>query len=476
MKFRGRKIKLANPLGELYTEAGLTKSLRRSMNAILMGNLCGCLGGIICGSGTTAMVGLSTSLGANDLFFGIITAITQVAALLQIPFSMIVNRTHKRKKYILTIGLGSRVLWLLFGLVPLIVPNVGGVMNLRLWSLIFLMGLISIGNAMVNVCWFPWFSDISPISIRSRWLAVRDAIMQSCSVLFGLLVAFLLDTLPETSRYIVIFLMGGSLVVMDMVCFAFCEEKFTAAPKKQTFFGIFKDVFGNNRFRRFLIAWTAWCFAVNFGSVYMGPYNLNEIGLSYMQMMIFGTIAAALSTILMEPRWGKAIHRFGCKPVMKVCMIVECVMPLVYLTSVKGSPIPMLLMNLIGAMFWCGGNLSASNMQLNYSPDETRSSYIAVFACITALVGTTLGSLTGGALLDHWAERQMFTGFFDRYKVLFLISTCLRLLVWIFLIPRLEDDSDFSAKDVVKSFDFRNKLGVIVYNIKDNIKSRKKRK
>ena len=473
MQFRGKKIRIPNPLGELYREAGLTKSLRRSMNAILMGNLFGSIGCIICGSGTTAMVGLSTSLGANDMFFGIITSITQAPALLQIPFSMIVNRTHKRKRYILTYGLGSRLLWLLFGLVPLIIPNVGGVMNLRLWSLIFLIGLISVGNAMVNVCWFPWFSDISPIGIRSRWLSLRDAIIQCCSVVFGLVVAFLLDTLPESSRYIVIFLLGGTLVTLDMICFAFCEEKFNAAPQKQTFFGIFKDVFGNKRFRRFLIAWTAWCFAVNFGSVYMGPYNMNEIGLSYMQMMLFGTIAAALSTILMEPRWGKAIHRFGCKPVMRVCMIVECVMPLVYLTSVKGSPVPMLLMNLIGAMFWCGANLSASNMQLNYSPDETRSSYIAVFACVTALAGTTLGSLTGGALLDHWSEAQTFTGFIDRYKVLFLISSCLRLLVWIFLVPRLENDSDFTAKDVLGMFDLRDKFAAVKFNIQNRKKRRK---
>ncbi|MBQ7063368.1 MAG: MFS transporter [Firmicutes bacterium] len=444
------KSKLLNPMGELYAEAGLSGSLRRSMNAILMGNLFGTVCGIICGSGTTAMVGLATSLGANDLFFGIITAITQVAALLQIPFSILVNRTHQRKRYMLTFGLGSRVLWLLFGFVPLIIPDLGGVINLRLWTLIFLTGLISAGNALINVCWFPWFSDISPISIRSRWLSMRDAINQTCSVVFGLVVAFLLDHLPEESRYIIIFLIGGTCGVIDMVCFAFCEEKFNAAPRKQTILGVFKDVFGNRRFRRFLITWTVWAFAVNFGAVYMNPYNMNEIGLTYMQMMVFGTIAAALSIIMMEPRWGKAIFRFGCKPVMRVCMFVEAVIPLVYLFSVKGSFVPMLLMNLLGAMFWCGNNLCANNMQLNYSPDETRASYIAVFACVTALLGTTLGSLAGGALLDYWKEIGLFTGYFDRYKMIFLCSSVMRLLVWIFLMPRLENDSRFAAGDVLK--------------------------
>ncbi len=194
-----RRLSIPHPLGDLYTEANLPQTIRKSLNAILMGNLFGTLSGIICSSGSTAMVGLATSLGANDMFFGIITAITQVAALLQIPFSMLVNRTHKRKKYILTYGLGSRLLWLIFGFVPLIIPNAGDVINLRLWTLIFLIGIISVGNSMVNVCWFPWFSDLSPIGIRSRWLSVRDAIMQASSVIFGLISAFLLDNLPECS-------------------------------------------------------------------------------------------------------------------------------------------------------------------------------------------------------------------------------------------------------------------------------------
>ena len=447
-----RRRSIPHPLGDLYTEANLPQTIRKSLNAILMGNLFGTLSGIICSSGSTAMVGLATSLGANDMFFGIITAITQVAALLQITFSMLVNRTHKRKKYILTYGLGSRLLWLIFGFVPLIIPNAGGVINLRLWTLVFLIGIISVGNSMVNVCWFPWFSDLSPIGIRSRWLSVRDAIMQASSVIFGLISAFLLDNLPESSRYIIIFLIGGTCATMDLACFGFCKEVYNAPPQKMSFFGVFKEVFGNKRFRRFLITWTVWAFAINFGAVYMNPYNLNEIGLTYMQMMLFGTIAAALATIGMEPLWGRMIHRFGCKPVMRVCMFVEAVIPLVYLMSVKGSFIPMLLMNLIGAMFWCGNNLCANNMQLNYSPNETRASYIAVFACVTALAGTTLGSLAGGALLDHWKAAETFTGFFDRYKILFACSAGLRFMVWLFLMPRLEDDSTYSAKDVLKSF------------------------
>ena len=91
-----------HPLRALYNEAGLPQDIRRSLNFILFGNLCGNLWGIICGGGTTAMVGLATSLGADDFTFAVLNAIPQIAALTQIPFSMRVNRTHKRKKFLLT--------------------------------------------------------------------------------------------------------------------------------------------------------------------------------------------------------------------------------------------------------------------------------------------------------------------------------------------------------------------------------------
>ena len=80
-------IHFRGPFTSLYDEVGLRRDFRRSLNFIFLGNLCGTIFGIVCGSGTTAMVGLASSLGAKDLHFGIIAALMQASALLQIPFS-----------------------------------------------------------------------------------------------------------------------------------------------------------------------------------------------------------------------------------------------------------------------------------------------------------------------------------------------------------------------------------------------------
>lgn len=438
-----------NPLTSLYDEARLPDKIRLSLTMMLLANLCGNMHGIICGGGTTAMIGLANELRAGDFAFGVLNGIPQAAALLQFPFSMLVSRTHKRKKYILTFGVFSRALWMLFGLIPLIVPCDPS--WLQLWTLIFLLGLSSCCAASINVCWFPWFSDLAPIHIRGRWLSFRDTVNAACSFLFGLLVAYLLDSLPLPTRYIVVFLIGGFIGVCDMLCFALCKEVYSAPPQKLKPTAIVKEVVHNRPFLRLTIMWTAWCFTANLSGPYLGRYSMNEMGLSSMQIMIFGTMAASIGTILIMSRWGRAMDRFGCRSVMLVAGIGASLTPAFYLLSVPGSVWPVFLHNFIGALFWSGTNLAANNMQLSCSPDKMRPSFVAVFSCVTALVGTSLGMVSGGALLELWNGLGWFAGAFDRYKALFLLSVILRLGITLLLVPPMENDREGTPKELVGS-------------------------
>ena len=446
-KLNGRSI--ASPLVLLYAEAGLPAAIRRSLSLMLLGNIFGNLHGIICGGGTTAMIGLANRLQAGDLAFGFINGIPQAAALLQIPFSLLVNRTHRRKKYMLTLGLFSRALWLFFGLIPLVVPTPPA--WLPLWTLIFLLGISSACSAVINVCWFPWFSDLAPDSIRGRWLSFRDMVVAVFNLLFGLLVARLLDTLPPDTRYLVVFLMGGTVGMLDMLCFGFCEEKYTAPARRLRLSGMVREVFQNRPFLRLTVMWTAWCFASNLCAPYLARYSVNDMGLSFTQMMVFSTAASSVATVLVMSRWGKALDRFGCRSVMLVAASVTSLTDAFYLFSTPGNIWPVLLRNFFGAMFWSGCNLAANSMQLSSSPDETRPSYIAVFACVTSLAGITLGTLAGGSLLEFWEKAGMFSGGFDRMKVLILVSVVLRALVALLLVPPLKNDRDGTPRQLLAS-------------------------
>ena len=449
----------SSSLSLLYDEFNLPQAIRRSLNLILLANLFGNLHGIICGGGTTAMVGLANELKAGDLAFGMINGIPQAAALLQIPFSVLVNRTHQRKKYMLTIGIFSRALWMLFGLIPLIIP--ANPAWLPLWTLVFLLGISLCCGSVINVCWLPWFSDLAPIRLRGRWFSFRDMLAAGFNLAFGLIVAWLLDTLPAANRYIVVFALGGFLGILDMICFGFCVEKYSDQPQKLRIGAVLKAIRDNKPFCRLIVMWTAWCFTSNLCAPYLGRYSVNEMGLSFMQMTAFGTAAAAVATVLVISRWGKAMNMYGCRNVMLVSSLLTSLTDAFYLFSVPGNIWPVLLRNFIGAVFWSGCNLAANSMQLSASPDEARPSYIAVFACITSLAGVALGTLCGGSLLESWESLGWFTGSIDRVKALIILSVALRLLVALCLVPPLENDREETVRrmltDVFSRFAWRKR-------------------
>jgi len=426
-----------SPLGRLYQKAGLPDKIRRSLNIMILANVFGTMHGIICGGGTSAMIGFASSLGAGDLAFGLLAGLPQAASLLQLPFAVLVNATQKRKRYLLTYGLVSRALWLFFGFIPLVVPQ--NPACLQIFSLIFLLGISSGLGAVINVCWFPWLSDLAPLSIRGRWMGFRDMLLSLTNIVFGLLAAFMLDNLPPQSRYLIIFAVGGTAGVLDMLCFRFVEEVYTAPPRQMKLGKTMKAVFSNKPFMRLLLMWTVWCFTTNLVAPYLIPYARNVMGLSFTQIMIFGTLSGSIATIAIMPWWGKVLDRHGPRRVMLLAFAGAPLSASFYLLARPGSVLPVFLHNFVGALFWSGTNLSATTLQLSCSPDDIRSAHIAVFSSVTALVGTAFGALTGGALLEICAANQWFSGAFDRYKVLVLLAVILRFSTALLLVPRLQD-------------------------------------
>ncbi len=428
--------------------------IRRSLNFMLIGNIFGQLFGIVCGGGTAAVIGLATSMGASDLTFSILMAVTQGAALLQIPFSLLVNRTHKRKRYMLTIGLGSRIFWLLLGLIPILVPEI--VPNIRVFTMVFLIGISCCMSAVINVSWFPWFSEIVPLTIQSRFIALRDVILNGVNFVGGIVISLLLDYLPPETKYIIVFIIGGSAGILDMVSFGFCKEVYKSPPRKTRFSETLGSIIKNKPFLRFMLYWTAYNFTSSFMTVYMNPYSINVMGLTFTEITVFGTIAAAVSAIIALPQWGKAIYHYGSKNVFIIAGIGSSAVTLFYLFSSPHNIWPVFLRNLIGAWFWSGANVAATNEQLMLSPEETRPTYIAVFSCMTALFGASFGSLASGFALDLIKSTGWFTGWFDPYKALFVLAVVLRAAVLATFLPRLTNDNQKKLPDLIRAI-FRRK-------------------
>lgn len=445
----GRPVR--TPFTRLYDEQRLAPDIRRSLSAIAMANLFGNLCGIV----TTgpALAGYAGALGASDLEFGFLSGIPSALMLLQIPFAVLVSRAHRRKQYLLTYGLISRIMWILAGFVPFIVPL--SPVWLRLWSVIFLVGITAGGNALINVTWFPWLADLLPMGIRGRWFSLRDAINAITGVFFGLLIAYLLDTIPGYTGYSIVFLIGGICGTLDMVSFAFAKEVYSQPPAKVRIGKTLGQIFRDKPFLRLTLFWTAWNFTANISGPYFNRYVLDEMGLSFTQLTLCSQIAAAMTAFLVIPRWGRLLDRYGAKPVLWVSCIIASLTPVFYCFSVPGSVAPTLLHNVIGAAFWSAANMTVTSMQLSHSPDDLRPAYIAVFACLSALGGTFLGTLSGGAMIEGIRAANITHSLSvfgltpDPYKITFFVSVVTRLGIVLFFIPRMENEKGVAARQMI---------------------------
>ncbi len=440
---------LRSPFVHLYDEAGLSASIRRSITAVIFGNICGNLWFSI--TSGSALTGYARQLGANDIAFGVLTGIPLAATLVQFPAAMLVSRTQKRKRYMLTYGVLSRALWIVIGLVPFFVPQ--NPAWLRLWSVIFLVGVASANGSFINVCFMPWLADLVPIGIRGRWISMRDGIVSVCNVLIGLLMAYMLDHIAGFPGYALVFTLGGVLGVMDMLCFLFAEEmRRETAPPRVSFRQIMGQVLCDKPFFRFILFWTAWCFTANLSGPYLQRYAL-EMGLSFIELTVCGQIASALATVLVISRWGRLMDRYGTKPVLWVSCIAASLTPGFFLAQTAGNIWPLLLHSFIGALFWSAANTASMSKLLSSSPDDQRPSYVAFYACVTNLLGAFAGILSGGSILQGlqslMGDGARFLGM-DRYQLLIVLSVAARLGVVLLFVPRLHNEREATASQMLK--------------------------
>ena len=101
-----------SPLRHLYQQAGLPDKIRRSLNIMILANMFGTMHAIICGGGTSTMIGFASSLGAGIWCLESLPDCLRLLPCCRFHL-LFVSAKQKRKRYLLTFGLASRALWLL---------------------------------------------------------------------------------------------------------------------------------------------------------------------------------------------------------------------------------------------------------------------------------------------------------------------------------------------------------------------------
>jgi MFS family permease len=441
---------------ELFDSAGMPAALRSSLYWVIWGVTAGMLCFNV--TGGAAWTGFQREiLKANDFELGLIAAVPVAANILQILFSFIMERKRNRRFVFLFFGLIGRSLWILIGLIPFIFSPAAH--SVRIASTIVLVVLISSGNSFVNLGFGSLLGDLIPMRIRGQYFSSRQRVSLVAGILSGLLVSVIVDSFGNAG-YSMVLILAGLAGMADIACFlrvqwppmAGAGDSGGETPK-----AMIRGVLKNKRFMTLCMFFTCWHFSVGLSSPFNNVYLIEVMHLSFLEITLFAQIVSNLTTVLSVTFWGRAIDRFGNKPVMRsvgyICMLLSGM----WLFMKPGAIGLVVLFNFLSGLFWISLDLGQQNLYLSLSARKNRSVYVAVFFAMINLCGIALGNALGGALVQG-----VFTGLaaknltlggitLNKYHYVYLLSTALRCAVMLLLFPRIEEEGSSTMAEMFSS-------------------------
>jgi MFS family permease len=387
-----------------------------------------------CTSGTI-LIGFALWLGATPFHIGLLTSLPAFAALAQLLAPYFTERQGQRKRLMMVMAGGQRVLWLAVAALPfLVLPSGTGIA-----LLIAVVTIAAMLGAVGAVPWLSWMADLVPKEMRGRYFASRNLIMGTVGLILGPLVGLFLDLWQGWAgndspvRFVIIFTAGAVVGLLAVWLLRFIAEPPMAQGSGDSLLHQLVLPWKNASFRRLIVFRGYYIFMVNLAGPFFVVYYLQGLGLNFGTVYVLQTLGL-LSMLVALQWWGRLCDRWGPRRVLLVNTIGKGIYPLFYVgmaVSATGSPTVLTWLLLFAAQVSClfegGMELAANNLQLNMAPREHNTAYLATYAAVFSLC-SAISPLIGGALLSQPATHMTLgpadlTGF----QMLFLVSGLLRL-------------------------------------------------
>lgn len=346
------------------------------------------------------------ALGATPSQIGMLTAFPNfMGNILQIPAALLAERQKDKRLLPIVGGYLSRSTWIVMAFLPFLFPpeqRVGIVIALATFRII---------AANLGVpAWTALQAGLVDKSIRGRYYANRNVVLNACALLATFLANFLLR-LAFPASYQIIF--GLATVLGLTATYVFTKICFQQTPPKEKsasgeFFlnkinAFRREVRGQKNFTNYLISAVIWNFGITLASSLFVVYFVEDMGGPPGSWAIFSAVNLGAMTLI-QRYWGRLADVFGQKNVMIVSGMGIVTLPLLWWIS-PNAWFPIFI-NVVNGVVWGGYNLAGFNMLLEITPDDDRTVYVGVYNTMMG-VATAAGPLVGGFAAESLGLRPI---------------------------------------------------------------------
>lgn len=343
---------------------------------------------------------LAHALGASGTQIGLLSASQALGALLALYPGALVSRRAASRRWIVVFyaGVLGRMLLLLSALVVALMHG-----QAALYAIIIIFTVRSFLANFVVPAWTSLAADIIPEGLRARYFASRNFAIQMALLGFTPLGGLLLDSWGFPGGYVVALCTSFILGMCATLAYQLIPEP-PARPIAERPPMQIGRVLSNRRFVVFVGA----TFSLHFTTMIAGPffnvYLDDSLEASKFQIGWL-TTSSAVAALAGQLLFGDIMARRGSLWLSRISLFVLPTLPFMWV--VLTEPWMVLFPNIIGGAMWSAFNLANFQQLLEYSPDEEREQYAAVFH-MTVFLALFLAPFLGGLLVDQVGYRTVF--------------------------------------------------------------------
>jgi MFS family permease len=175
----------------------------------------------------------------------------------------------------------------------------------------------------------------------------------------------------------------------------------------------------------------------------------------YLMSFIALPIGYQVGQFLGFPIWGRAVDRFGRKPVIFVSSTLHTISWFLWIFLSPAMLPWMAVVQMGGGLAGAGQDVGSFNMMLQYNR-KGGSGYQALGSVLFAVAGF-VAALLCGSLLDHldfaqatlW-ENSRFQFHADKYTILILTAVVIKYIGDLFILPRVHDLASRPRRETVR--------------------------
>jgi MFS family permease len=386
------------------------------------------------------LIGLALWLGANSFQIALVSAIPALVTGFGFLAGYLVRRSGSKKRLVIwTAGIGRSVFAVL---VPFLL--------LRMHvSLVLFFATVAVSSIIMTICgttWTSWISDLVPEARRGRFFGLRNAIHGIIGVSTAYAAGRGMDWLKASGHEPVGYGLAFGLAVLFGLVSTLClfkqpEPELEPRPAlglRETLLGPLKEP----QFRRLTVFLAVWFVTGTLASPFYLVHMMKNLHFSFAAIGVY-SIIGGVAGMVFQLFWGRAIDRFGARPVTILNFALVGIMPLLWLFATPSFRLPIWGDALMNGVVWTGGSLGLWSLLLELADNPARKeSYFAIYSAVTGLCAFAASMLSGVvAQAMHGFHVTIAGHSFINYHVMFLAAGLSRFVTLPLLLRVHERDS-----------------------------------